>query len=65
MWPYVGYMKDRVGYTINFVEWLLLLIPLTLLLLFLLYWLLVKILYPNNIKHSKETTIAIKTTQKD
>lgn len=62
---YVGYIKDRFGYTINFVDWLLLFIPLTLLLLLLLYWFLVKILYPNNIKHSKEATIAIKTAQKD
>ncbi len=62
---YVGYIKDRFGYTINFVDWLLLFMPLTLLLLLLLYWFIVKILYPNNIKHSKEATIAIKTAQKD
>ena len=61
---YVGYIKDRFNYTINFVDWLLLFMPLTLLLLLLLYGVLVKIMYPNNIKHSSEAASAIKNSQK-
>lgn len=62
---YVGYIEDRFAYTINFVDWLVLFIPLTLLLLLMLYFVLVKILYPNNIKHSKEASAAIKNAQKN
>lgn len=57
---YVGYIKDRFNHTINFVDWLLLFLPLTLLLLLMLYGILVKLLYPNNIKHSAEAASAIK-----
>ncbi|UPT69873.1 MAG: DASS family sodium-coupled anion symporter [Flavobacterium sp. JAD_PAG50586_2] len=60
---YVGYIKNRFNYTIGFVDWLVLFLPLTLLLLFMLYWVLVKIMYPNSIKHSNEAAEAIKEAQ--
>lgn len=60
---YVGYIKDRFNFTISFSNWMMLFLPLTLLLLFMLYGLLVKILYPNNIKHSNEASNAIKKAQ--
>lgn len=60
---YVGYIKNRFNYTIGFVDWLVLFLPLTLLLLFMLYWVLVKIMYPNSIKHSNEAAEAIRKAQ--
>lgn len=60
---YVGYIKDRFNFTISFSDWMMLFLPLTLLLLFMLYGLLVKVLYPNNIKHSNEASNAIKKAQ--
>lgn len=62
---YVGYIKDRFNHTINFVDWLLLFMPLTLLLFVMLYLVLVKVLYPNNIKHSAEAAAAIKKAQNE
>lgn len=62
---YVGYIKNRFNYSIGFVDWLLLFLPLTILLLFILYWVLVKIMYPNTIKHSNEAADAIKGAQQE
>jgi solute carrier family 13 (sodium-dependent dicarboxylate transporter), member 2/3/5 len=62
---YVGYIKTKFNYTIGFVDWLLLFLPLTLLLLSILYWILVKIMYPNTIKHTNEAASAIKKAQKE
>lgn len=60
---YVGYIKNRFNYTIGFVDWLVLFLPLTLLLLFMLYWVLAKIMYPNSIQHSNEAAGAIRKAQ--
>lgn len=60
---YVGYVEERFNHTIAFVDWLVLFMPLTLLLLLLLYLILVKWLYPNQIKHSAEASGAIKKAQ--
>lgn len=49
---YAAHIQDRFGYTIGFTDWMIVFIPLTLLLLLTLYWVLVKWLYPNHIKHS-------------
>lgn len=61
---YVGYMEERFNHTIAFVDWLVLFMPLTLILLLLLYFVLVKWLYPNHIKHSEEASSAIRKAQK-
>jgi sodium-dependent dicarboxylate transporter 2/3/5 len=61
---YVGYIKERFDHAISFVDWLVLFMPLTLILLLLLYLVLVKWLYPNHIKHSDEASSAIKKAQK-
>ncbi|WP_333877623.1 SLC13 family permease [Flavobacterium sp.] len=60
---YVGYIEERFNHTIAFVDWLVLFMPLTIILLLLLYWILVKWLYPNQIKHSAEASGAIKKAQ--
>lgn len=61
---YVGYIEERFNHTITFVNWLVLFMPLTLVLMLLLYFILVKWLYPNRIKHSDEVSAAIKKTQR-
>jgi sodium-dependent dicarboxylate transporter 2/3/5 len=53
---YAAHIQDRFGYTIGFTDWMIVFIPLTVLLLLMLYWVLVKWLYPNNIKHSEVAT---------
>jgi solute carrier family 13 (sodium-dependent dicarboxylate transporter), member 2/3/5 len=61
---YVGYIYEELNYTIDFVNWMIMFIPLTIILLLMLYWVLVKWLYPNHIKHSVEATSSIKVAQK-
>ncbi|REC79289.1 anion transporter [Chryseobacterium elymi] len=60
---YVGYIKDRFNYTIGFSDWMVLFLPLTLVLLLMLYGVLVKIMYPNNIQHNNEASNTIKKAQ--
>lgn len=62
---YVGFVKDRFNHTIGFDDWMILFMPLTIILLFALYWILVKVMYPNHIKKSDEATMAIKNAQLD
>lgn len=49
---YAAHVQERFGYTIGFTNWMLAFLPLSCALLFMLYWVLVKWLYPNRIKHS-------------
>lgn len=51
---YVNYISDKFNYNIGFTDWMIVFTPLTIVLLFMLYWVLVKWLYPNNIKHSEK-----------
>jgi len=57
---FVGYMKDRYpAINIDFVGWMLLCTPLALILLFTLYWVMVKWLFPNKIKSSEQTRLLV------
>lgn len=47
---YVNYIQEKFNYTIGFVDWMLVFMPLTIILLVMLYWVLVKWLYPNKIR---------------
>lgn len=58
---YVNYIHEKFNYTIGFTDWMLVFMPLTIVLLFVLYWVMVKILYPNKIKHSEAGKLYIKT----
>ncbi|MBL7701394.1 MAG: DASS family sodium-coupled anion symporter [Ferruginibacter sp.] len=51
---YVNYIHEKFNYTIGFTDWMIVFIPLTIVLFFVLYWVLVKFLFPNKIKHSVE-----------
>lgn len=57
---YVNYIADAFHYDIEFTKWMILFIPLTIILLLLLYVILVKWLYPNNIGASAEGEVYIK-----
>lgn len=56
---YAGHISERFNYTIGFTDWMLVFMPLTIVLILLLYWIMVKWLYPNRISHSEEGTIYI------
>ena len=58
---YAGYVQEKFNHSIGFINWMLVFTPLTVLLLLMLYWVMVKWLYPNNIKHSAEGKSYIKT----
>jgi sodium-dependent dicarboxylate transporter 2/3/5 len=51
---YVNYIHEKFNYTIGFTDWMVVFMPLTIVLLLMLYWVMVKWLYPNGIKHSIE-----------
>lgn len=56
---YVGQVQKYYGYSFSFADWMLLCLPLSILLLFTLYFFMVKILYPNKIKSSENTKALI------
>lgn len=47
---YTGYWTDHTGSAIQFIDWMKLCLPISLLLLFTLYIIMTRVLYPNNIK---------------
>lgn len=56
---YAAHIQDRFGYTIGFTDWMIVFMPLTVVLLLMLYWVMVKWLYPNKIKHSEAARLYI------
>jgi solute carrier family 13 (sodium-dependent dicarboxylate transporter), member 2/3/5 len=52
---YVNYIDKKFGYTIGFVDWMLICTPLSILLMISLYWVMVKLLFPNRIKSDHAT----------
>jgi len=61
---YVNYIHEKFNYTIGFTDWMIVFTPLTIVLFFMLYWVLVKFLFPNRIKHSAEGKSYIKSELK-
>jgi sodium-dependent dicarboxylate transporter 2/3/5 len=51
---YASYVQEKFNFSIGFTDWMIVFMPLTIILLFMLYWIMVKWLYPNGIKQSKE-----------
>lgn len=56
---YVGHVKATLGYEIGFINWMLICTPLSILLLFSLYWVMVKWLFPNRIRSDASTKAMI------
>lgn len=52
---YVSYMSRRFGQEISFFDWMIVCLPISLLLMFSLYLVTVKLLFPNRISSSVET----------
>jgi len=57
---YAGYIQEKFSYSIGFTNWMIVFTPLTIVLLFMLYWVMVKLLFPNRIKNSVEGKSYIK-----
>lgn len=56
---YAAYIKKQLGLEIGFVNWMYLCMPLSILLMLILYLVMAKWLYPNRIKKSKATDALI------
>src|SRR5690606_22140729 len=52
---YVNHINVKYGYSISFMDWMKLCMPIAILLLFALYFVMVKWLYPNHIESSHAT----------
>jgi sodium-dependent dicarboxylate transporter 2/3/5 len=52
---FVGFIEKKYGYTVQFLNWMLLCTPIALVLLAALYLVLTKLLFPNRIKSSSAT----------
>lgn len=57
---YVSFLDKQYHYSFSFRDWMILFTPLSLLLLLSLYFIMVKIIYPNKIKKDEATTQLIK-----
>lgn len=53
---FAGFIEKKYGYTIAFVDWMLVCTPLAILLLASLYFVLTQWMFPNRIKNSKEAS---------
>ncbi len=52
---YVGYIQKKYHMEVNFLDWMMICTPLAILLLLCLYYVLVKLLFPNHIKSDHQT----------
>ena len=52
---YVAYIEKKYAYSVDFLGWMMMCTPLAILLLFCLYWVMVKWLFPNRIKSDMAT----------
>lgn len=58
---FAGFISDKYNYDIQFVDWILICMPISVLLLTALYFLSTRILFPNNIKANPQTRLVIKS----
>jgi solute carrier family 13 (sodium-dependent dicarboxylate transporter), member 2/3/5 len=57
---FVGFIKDKYNYTVQFADWMLICTPISLMLLFSLYFVMTKWLYPNKLGADTATRDLIK-----
>jgi sodium-dependent dicarboxylate transporter 2/3/5 len=57
---YVAQLEKYYGFTFGFSKWMIICLPIALLLMFTLYIVMIKVLYPNKIQSSEATQILIK-----
>jgi sodium-dependent dicarboxylate transporter 2/3/5 len=58
---FAGFIQKKYGYAIGFADWMMVCFPLSLILLFTLYWVMVKWMYPNRIASNAGTVEMIHT----
>jgi sodium-dependent dicarboxylate transporter 2/3/5 len=58
---FAAFIQNKYNYTIQFADWMMICLPITILLLFSLYIVMTKWLYPNHIKSDAATKQLIKT----
>jgi solute carrier family 13 (sodium-dependent dicarboxylate transporter), member 2/3/5 len=58
---YVNYIDKKYHYTVGFMDWMAICTPLSILLLFSLYWVMVKWLFPNRIRSDASTRELIRS----
>ena len=52
---FAGFIQKKYNYTLEFFDWMLVCLPLSIILLFALYWVMVKWMYPNKIASNNST----------
>lgn len=57
---FVGFIADRYNYEMQFVDWLIICLPISLLLLGALYLVTTHVMFPNHIKSNAQTKLVIK-----
>jgi len=57
---FVGYINSRYDFTIEFLDWMILCVPLVIVLLIALYLVLTRLLFPNHIRSNPETNRMIR-----
>jgi sodium-dependent dicarboxylate transporter 2/3/5 len=62
---YAAYVQKKYNMSIGFFDWMMICMPLSILLLFILYWVMVKWLYPNGMKADASTRQLIRTEVKN
>jgi solute carrier family 13 (sodium-dependent dicarboxylate transporter), member 2/3/5 len=62
---YVRHLNEHYKHGIDFVKWMLLCMPLSIILLLSLYWVMVKWLYPNHLSRSIDGRLYIETELKE
>ncbi|MFZ9386786.1 MAG: SLC13 family permease [Chitinophagaceae bacterium] len=53
---FVGYFEKKYHITIDFIDWMLLCLPIALLLMMALYWVSTRVLFPNRIRSTESAT---------
>lgn len=62
---YISHLNEHYKHSVDFIDWMLLCMPLAILLLFSLYFVMVKWLYPNHLNHSEQGKIYIDSQLKE
>jgi sodium-dependent dicarboxylate transporter 2/3/5 len=57
---FAAYIEKKYQYNISFSEWMLLCAPLSIVLLFSVYWVLTRWLFPVHIKHSEDASLYVR-----
>ena len=57
---FVAFVEKKYNYTVAFADWMMICMPLALMLMFCLYWVMTKWLYPNHLRADVSTKLVIR-----